>query len=99
MDKSILHMVQTRGPLGLLPVGVLLSSADPARPPRRDQADLLPAGGAALHGGGLADMLVVAATVGVLHGVHRHTAHLVSGVRGPQGQGGEVVTVAAVCGG
>ena len=47
-----------------------------------------------LHGGGLADMLVVAATVGVLHGVHRHTAHLVSGVRGPQGQGGEVVTVA-----
>ena len=60
----------------LLPVGVLLASPDPTSPPGGDEPDLLTRAGAPLDGGGLADMLVVTTSVGMFHGVHRHTTHL-----------------------
>ena len=37
---------------------------------------LLAGGRTSAHGGGVADVLVVATTVGVLHGVHCNTANL-----------------------
>ena len=53
-----------------------LGSPDSAGPAGGDETDLLTGGAAAAHSGGLTDMLVVTTTVGMLNGIHRHTAHL-----------------------
>lgn len=47
-----------------------------ARAAGGDEADLLAGRRVTAHRGGVADMLVVATTVGVLHWVHGHTTHL-----------------------
>ncbi len=51
-------------------------AADASSAARGDEANLLAGRCVAAHRGRVADVLVVAATVGVLHGVHGHTTHL-----------------------
>ena len=58
-----------------------LGSPDSASPAGGDETDLLTGGAATAHSGGLADMLVVTTTVGMLNGVHSHTSHLNISVR------------------
>ena len=53
-----------------------LLAGNAARAASGDEADLLTGGVHAAGGRGVANVLVVAATVGVLHGVHGATAHL-----------------------
>jgi hypothetical protein len=54
-----------------------LGAPDPARPPGGNETDLLTGGPTAADSGGLADMLVVTTTVGMLNRVHGHTTHLI----------------------
>ena len=49
---------------------------EPPRPPGSDEPDLLPWGSISTHCGGMADVLVVSTSVGVLHRIHGHTTHL-----------------------
>jgi len=55
---------------------VLLSTTDPTGPAGGDETDLATSGRSPLDGGGLADMLMVTTTVGMLNGVHGNTTHL-----------------------
>lgn len=50
-----------------------------------DEADLLAGRRVAAHRGGVTDVLVVTAAVGMLHRVHGHTTHLQEGGAGRQG--------------
>ena len=60
----------------LVLLDVLLSSPDSAGPPGGDETDLPTGRGAPLDRRRLADMLMVAAAVGMLDGVHGHAADL-----------------------
>ncbi len=53
-----------------------LRAPDPAGPPGGDETDLLTGRAATANCGGLANVLVVTTTMGMLHGVHGHTTHL-----------------------
>ena len=54
----------------------LLASANPTGPAGGDETDLATGGRAPLNGGGLADVLMVTTTVGMLDEVHGHTTDL-----------------------
>ena len=71
-------MSANRGCLLFVRVGGL-ASPDPTGPAGSDKADLPTGARAPLDGRGLADVLVVAAAVGMLDGVHGDTAHLRGG--------------------
>ena len=58
----------------------LLSTTQQTRPPGGDETGLLTLGSVAGDGGGLADMLVVTTTVGMVDGVHGNTTSLGPGV-------------------
>ena len=60
----------------LVLIDVLLSSPDSAGPPGGDETDLPTGRGAPLDRRRLANVLMVTASVGMLDGVHGHTAHL-----------------------
>ena len=53
-----------------------LSSSDPSGSPGSDETDLLTSAGSPPDGGGLADVLMVTSSVGMLHGVHSNTTNL-----------------------
>ena len=53
-----------------------LSSSDSSSSPGSDETDLLTSAGSPPDGGGLADVLMVTSSVGMLHGVHSNTTNL-----------------------
>lgn len=53
-----------------------LSSSDPSGSSGSDETDLLTSAGSPPDGGGLADVLMVTSSVGMLHGVHSNTTNL-----------------------
>merc|ERR1719166_799083 len=57
-------------------VSVLLSTTNPTGPPGGDETDLATSRRSSLDSGGLANVLMVTATVGMLDGVHGHTTDL-----------------------
>jgi len=61
--------------VNLLVLDNCLGSTETTSAPGSNETDLLTRGVVSVGGGGVTNVLMVTTTVGVIHGIHRHTTH------------------------